>query len=205
MHGVHEPKVCLKCGHARTAADTGPDFACPGCGAVYAKVEALQRAKEAVRVDTQARRQVQIEQQALDQAEGAELRANREQERSLSVMAHIVYALYILPIGLTALIGLVIAYVMRSRASGTWVESHFSWQIGTFWRAILALVLALFIGKALLMGSLVLFAAKGTGAGIVGGLGAAAIFYGFFALLLIWCIYRIAKGWISLVNDEAVA
>lgn len=33
-------KNCLKCGYQRLATDTGPDFSCPKCGAVYAKVEA---------------------------------------------------------------------------------------------------------------------------------------------------------------------
>ena len=32
-------KNCLKCGYQRVPTDTGPDFSCPKCGAVYAKVE----------------------------------------------------------------------------------------------------------------------------------------------------------------------
>jgi len=35
--------VCKKCGHLRTQRDTGPRYACPACGAVYAKVAALGR------------------------------------------------------------------------------------------------------------------------------------------------------------------
>jgi len=33
-------KVCKKCGHERRPEDIGPDYECPNCGAVYAKVEA---------------------------------------------------------------------------------------------------------------------------------------------------------------------
>ena len=41
-------KQCLKCGYLRTLQDRGPDYACPKCQAVYAKVEPLMamRAKE---------------------------------------------------------------------------------------------------------------------------------------------------------------
>ena len=41
-------KQCLKCGYTRTSEDRAPDYACPKCQAVYAKVEPLvaQRAKE---------------------------------------------------------------------------------------------------------------------------------------------------------------
>ncbi len=33
-------KKCLKCGYLRSSSDTAPDYECPNCGAVYAKVEA---------------------------------------------------------------------------------------------------------------------------------------------------------------------
>lgn len=38
-------KNCLKCGYQRVPTDTGPDFSCPKCGAVYAKVEAALAGK----------------------------------------------------------------------------------------------------------------------------------------------------------------
>jgi len=40
-------KKCLKCAHVRTEADPGPDYACPKCGAVYAKLEQALLAKAA--------------------------------------------------------------------------------------------------------------------------------------------------------------
>lgn len=36
-------KQCLKCGYERQASDRAPDYECPKCGAVYAKVEAAQK------------------------------------------------------------------------------------------------------------------------------------------------------------------
>lgn len=34
-------RKCLKCGHERTDSDTSPEYECPRCGAIYAKVEAV--------------------------------------------------------------------------------------------------------------------------------------------------------------------
>lgn len=36
-------KKCLKCDYVRTAADISPEYECPHCGAIYAKVEAMQQ------------------------------------------------------------------------------------------------------------------------------------------------------------------
>jgi len=50
----------------------------------------------------------------------------------------VVYFLYIagMFIGISALIGIVIAYMNRGKAGG-WVETHYTWQIRTFWLALL--------------------------------------------------------------------
>lgn len=50
----------------------------------------------------------------------------------------VVYFLYIagMFIGISALIGIVIAYVNRGKAGG-WVETHYTWQIRTFWIGLL--------------------------------------------------------------------
>ena len=36
---------CLKCGYERQASDMAPDYECPKCGAIYAKVESALREK----------------------------------------------------------------------------------------------------------------------------------------------------------------
>jgi uncharacterized membrane protein len=77
----------------------------------------------------------------------------REPEPSLVTVAHLVYALHALSllIGLTSaativgafvfgvpsIIAVVINYAKRGEARGTFVESHFRWQIRTFWFALL--------------------------------------------------------------------
>ncbi|MGV8936379.1 MAG: DUF4870 family protein [Allorhizobium sp.] len=57
----------------------------------------------------------------------------------------IVYALYLASflVGITSIIGVVLAYLNRGKSSG-WMQSHYTWQIRTFWMFVLfALVSAL--------------------------------------------------------------
>lgn len=47
---IFGPRVCPKCGHARTAADVAPDWRCPACGIAYHKYQAyLEHARNAMR------------------------------------------------------------------------------------------------------------------------------------------------------------
>jgi predicted RNA-binding Zn-ribbon protein involved in translation (DUF1610 family) len=50
-------KTCLKCGYERRGDESAPDYECPKCGAVYAKVEAAlkRRGEEATSTSTEAR------------------------------------------------------------------------------------------------------------------------------------------------------
>lgn len=50
----------------------------------------------------------------------------------------VIYFLYLASfvIGLTALIGIVLAYMNRGKAGG-WIETHYTWAIRTFWLALL--------------------------------------------------------------------
>lgn len=92
------------------------------------------------------------------------------------------YAVYILQafsFGLlvTAVIGIIINYVKDEDVKGTWLESHFEWQKNTFWYGLLWSVLGV-LTAFLLIGYVVM--------------GIAAI----------WLIYRIAKGWVFLVDGK---
>ena len=101
-----------------------------------------------------------------------------EKMKSLKTLTLAVYILYALSYftGITAIIGIVINYVKREEVAGTWLESHFRWQIRTFWFGLLWAV----IGAAT----------------IVILIGFAILFANF-----IWIIYRIVKGWLNL-NDN---
>jgi len=78
-------------------------------------------------------------------------------------------------LGITFIVALVINYVKRDDVKGTWLESHFTWQIRTFWFSLLWFV----------VGFLTFF-----------------LVIGYFVMLAntVWLVYRIAKGWLNL-ND----
>ena len=102
-------------------------------------------------------------------------------EKQLRTLATIVYALQALGffLGVTWIVGVVINYVKLDDVRGTWLESHFRWQIRTFWWGLLWGI----VGTVLLLvlvGWLVLLAAG------------------------IWVIYRIVKGWLALSEGQPV-
>jgi uncharacterized membrane protein len=77
------------------------------------------------------------------------------------------------------IIGVIIAYVKRDDVRGTWLESHFRWQIATFWWGLLFGVIGLVLALAL-VGFVVLFA------------------------VWVWAIYRVVKGWLRLNDGRPV-
>ena len=79
---------------------------------------------------------------------------------------------------------MVINYVKRGDVAGTWLESHFRWQIRTFWYAALWALLVVMVSLPL---TIVL-------------IGFATWAIGLFALG-IWATYRIVRGWLAL-NDR---
>lgn len=105
-----------------------------------------------------------------------------ERLRRLRTLTHILYALYALywlTGGLTVLVAVIINYLKRGDTVGTPYEAHFTWQIRTFWWAVLGHL----VGVALLfvgIGFVILFA--------VG----------------IWTLYRVIKGWLFLYENKAI-
>ena len=82
---------------------------------------------------------------------------------------------------LPSIIAVILNYVKRSSVRGTWLDSHFGWQIRTFWYAFLWMSI-LFIFSALTAIILVGFAVWYVGAILLGA----------------WVIYRVARGWLNL-------
>jgi uncharacterized membrane protein len=112
---------------------------------------------------------------------------------SVVSVANLVYALHALAVvvgvvgsativgsflfSIPSIVAVVINYVKRSDARGTFVDSHFSWQIRTFWYSLLWITL---IG--------VVFATIiGIPLALVG-----------FGILSVWVVYRIGRGWLRL-------
>lgn len=90
--------------------------------------------------------------------------------------------------GVPSIIAVVMNYVKRSDVRGTWLESHFGWQLRTFWYAVLWFVL---IGLFSLPLVLLL------GLGIVTWIAGAFV-------VGIWIIYRVARGWLRLNDGKRI-
>ena len=103
---------------------------------------------------------------------------NEAQMKSLKSLTQAVYILYALSYfaGITAIVGIIINNVKKDEVAGTWLESHFRWQIRTFWFGLLWAVIGV-MTAFILIGFAVLFAN------------------------FCWIIYRIVKGWLNL-NDS---
>ena len=83
--------------------------------------------------------------------------------------------------GWPSIIAVILNYVKRSDVRGTWLDSHYSWQIRTFWYALLWLAVGgvLFATVLLIPVAVVLWFATG-----------------------IWVLYRIIRGWLALASTK---
>ncbi|HKQ67494.1 MAG TPA: hypothetical protein VJZ73_20915 [Methylomirabilota bacterium] len=83
--------------------------------------------------------------------------------------------------GWPSIIAVIVNYVKRGEVRGTWLESHFRWQIRTFWWGLLWVALCLaFVVLTLGVGLLIAWIPL-----MVVGL---------------WFIYRIVAGWLRLLD-----
>jgi len=119
---------------------------------------------------------------------------------SLVTTVHVVYGLHALAVligatsvativgafvfGIPSIVAVIINYAMQSDARGTFLESHFRWQIRTFWFAALWILIAMMMFIS-----------------IIGIPFAWALVIG----VGLWIIYRIARGWVALANREPLA
>ena len=118
---------------------------------------------------------------------------------SLLVLTHVIYGLHAASLvtgiigvatvvgafltGWPSIIAVILNYVKRHEARGTWLESHFRWQIRTFWFGLLWVALCL------------LFVMLTLGIGLL---------VAWFPLTVVglWFIYRVARGWLALVEGQ---
>ena len=88
-------------------------------------------------------------------------------------------------IGWPTPLGVILTSVKRSYVRGTWVDSHFGWQIRTFWWGLLwACLCAAFVVMTLGIGIIFVWLPLG--------------------ILALWFIYRIARGWLALNDRKAM-
>jgi len=120
-----------------------------------------------------------------------------EPRPSLITLTHVIYGLHAASLltgilgaatvvfafllGWPSIIAVILNYVKRGEARGTWLDSHFRWQIRTFWFGLLWVALCgVFIAATFGIGLLIVWVPL-----VVVGL---------------WFIYRIARGWLRLLD-----
>ena len=112
--------------------------------------------------------------------------------------------------GLPSILAVIMNYARRDSVRGSWLESHFEWQIRTFWTAVV-LGVALFCVALVLsaVGFVSLLSMPFTGpAGAVGagaGFGGAYVAMTLGAILAgVWILYRVVRGWLALREGKAM-
>lgn len=122
-----------------------------------------------------------------------------EPRQGLITLAHVMYALHAFSAvtglltpalivtafltGWPSIIAVVINYVKRSDVRGTWLDSHFSWQLRTFWFALLWL----------LVGWLVFLTVLGIPVAVA-----------IWLVTGLWVLYRLIRGWLALLDRRPV-
>ncbi|MBA3996612.1 MAG: hypothetical protein C0489_03165 [Candidatus Accumulibacter sp.] len=86
-------------------------------------------------------------------------------------------------VGWPSIIAVILNYVKRGEVAGTWLDSHFRWQIRTFWFCALWVVVAIFLGLTVIGLPLTL---------------------GILVLVTLWLIYRVARGWLALNAQRTI-
>jgi len=116
---------------------------------------------------------------------------------SALTVTHVIYGLHALSIligvtsvltivgafvfGVPSIVAVVINYAYRHNVRGTFLESHFQWQIRTFWFALLWVTVGLMLFMTLIGIPLAWFVLLAAG---------------------IWVIYRVARGWLALQDRK---
>jgi uncharacterized membrane protein len=83
--------------------------------------------------------------------------------------------------GWPSILAVIVNYVKRNDVRGTYLDSHFGWQVRTFWYSVLWGLVLLFLAMTII----------GLVIAVPGVL-----------VLGIWIIYRIVRGWINLVSRD---
>lgn len=111
----------------------------------------------------------------------------------LVTLAHVIYALHAFAVlsgvatsatvvgsfvsGLPSIVAVVLNYLKRSEVRGTWLDSHFRWQIRTFWFALMWILVAVVLAFTLIGIPFAVALVLGSG---------------------LWVIYRVVRGWLAL-------
>jgi uncharacterized membrane protein len=127
----------------------------------------------------------------------------RQPSEGLVHYTHMIYALHALAVltgilttstiagrflfGLPSIVAVILNYARRDEVRGSWLETHFEWQIHTFWYALLWVCVTLLVSAPLVViyvGVLLAIA----GLSVVG----------------LWVAYRVVRGWLALHAGQAM-
>jgi uncharacterized membrane protein len=134
-----------------------------------------------------------------DSVSASEVGTGGEPPPSAVGVAHLVYGLHSFAVvgaivgsptvigafvgSVPSLVAVVLSYVKRSDARGTWLASHYRWQIRTFWFAVLWVVVAVALFVTLV------------------GIPLAIVVFG---VITLWIVYRLGRGWLRLLDRRPV-
>jgi len=136
--------------------------------------------------------------------DGAEdMVARRQPSEGLVHYTHMIYALQALAVltgvvtsstiagrflfGLPSIVAVILNYARRDEVRGSWLETHFEWQIHTFWYALLWVCLTLLVSAPLVVIFVGVLLA-------IAGLSAVGL----------WVAYRLVRGWLALHAGQAM-
>ncbi|MHB1358474.1 MAG: DUF4870 family protein [Rhodocyclaceae bacterium] len=83
--------------------------------------------------------------------------------------------------GWPSIIAVIINYVTRANVRGSWLDTHWRWQLRSFWYAALWMLVAGLLAVTLI------------------GIPAAILV---IAVTGFWVLYRVIRGWVALVNRQ---
>ena len=129
-----------------------------------------------------------------------------DKRRSLTTYNHITYLLYVLSYftaGLLWIVPIFMNYAKRRDADGTWLATHFDWQIKTFWYSIVLFAIGVLIVAFALGGFGVSMFAE-TNNIAIGSVLLAILGFVIMGFTFIWHLYRIVRCWIALADGRPV-
>ncbi len=85
--------------------------------------------------------------------------------------------------GLPSIIAVIMNYVRRGEVRGTWVESHFRWQLRTFWIAAVLIICSWPLVLTIILIPLV---------------------FGIYFAVGVWVAYRVVRGWLALRDGRSM-
>ena len=102
------------------------------------------------------------------------------EQKNLALLVYILQGLGFVTGGLTWVAAMMVNYIKLDSVRGSWLESHFRWQLNTFWYGLLWWIVGLVLWL-LLLGWLV------------------------WGLLSLWALYRVVRGALALNDNKPIA